>query len=73
MGAFTRLTMTNPFLIFCAGFASGSVPLIAFIVIYYVRARRRVASIKAAIQRYNEATRTVGAATEKTYGKASRQ
>jgi hypothetical protein len=39
----------------------------AIVVAYYVRARRRVASIKAAIQRYQEATKVVGGAVEQAY------
>lgn len=60
--------MTNPFLIFCLGFVCGAIPFLAVIVAYYIRARRRVNSIKAKIAQLHQAQETVHNACEKAYG-----
>ena len=56
--------MTN----FLLGFLSSSVLFLALIVAYYLRARRRVRAIQAAIAKYQAATMTVGQAANKVYG-----
>lgn len=59
----------HPFLIFLLGFLAGFVPVAGAVVWYYLRAKKRVASIQAAIRRYQEATRSVGNAANVVYGK----
>lgn len=51
------------------GFLSASVLFTAFIVVYYIRAKRRVASIKAAILKFQEASKVVGEAADRAYPK----
>lgn len=59
----------HPVVIFTLGFASGALPLSALILIYYVRARRRVREIKAAIENYQKASRVVGDSCNRVFGK----
>lgn len=54
---------------FLVGWMCGAGLMTVIIVVYYVRARKRVASIKAAIHRYQEATKTVSTAADAAYGK----
>ena len=56
--------MTN----FLLGFLSSSVLFLALVIAYYLRAKRRVRSIQAAIEQYQKANAAVGGACDKTYG-----
>jgi len=55
--------MTN----FLIGFAAASLLWASAAAFYYLRARRRVQSIQAAIRDYHKATRTVNAACDTIY------
>lgn len=56
--------MTN----FLLGFLSSSCLFMAMILAYYIRARRRVKSIQAAIEQYQRAQAEVTHACDKVYG-----
>lgn len=52
---------------FLAGFLTAAVMCAGLAVAYYMRARKRVDSIKAAIKRYQEAQAVVGESVNKVY------
>lgn len=61
----------NAPLCFLLGFLSAAALSSVLAVAYYVRARRRVERIKAAIENFQQARKTVGAACDKVYSKTS--
>lgn len=60
--------MTNS-LAFLLGFLSSSALFFTLILLYYIRARKRVRSIQAAIERYEQARKVVGQAVNQTFAK----
>lgn len=52
---------------FLAGFLTAAVICAGLAMAYYLRARKRVDSIKAAIKRYQEAQAVVGESVNKVY------